>query len=137
MMMRIACVVAVGLLAGSGRGDEKQNAGSVTWGKDYPKATAAGVELKGEFKVSDGWTIKEAWFLTVPKKGGVASEKTKLAFTDGAWGGDAKGKIVPAEAKTGKGEWNVLVRFVFEKKLPNGTVQTAEWQASTKSVEVK
>src|SRR5262245_28711428 len=125
MMTRIVWALVVGGFASFAWADDKQSAGSATWGKDYPKVNAAGVvELKGEYKPGDGWGVKEAWYDYVPVGGGVVAEKTKIAYADGAWGADTKGKIVPAEAKTGKGKWNVRVMFVFEKKLPNGTSKT-------------
>ena len=145
MVTRIVwSLVVVGALAGLGRTDDKQKAGTTSWEKDYPKVSAAGadglgrVELKGEYKPGDGWTVKESWYDYVPKGGGVVVERTKLAFADSVWGEkDAKGKIVAAEAKIAKGEWNMRVMFVFEKKLPDGTTTTVNWQTAWKQIEVK
>ena len=127
----------VGLLANPA--NDPQNAGTVTWGKDFPGVNAIGlVELKGAFKAGDGWGIKDAWFDYVPTGGGVVSDKTKIAFAEGTWGAsDVAGKILPAQAKLEPGEWNIRAMFVFEKKLPNGTTKTAEWQTSWQTIEVK
>ena len=119
--------------------NDPQKACEVAWAKGYPSVNAFGlVEVNGTFKAGDGWAIKDAWFDFVPAEGGTVSEQTKLAFANGTWGeSDVTGKIWPAASLLPKGEWNVRVRFVFEKKLSNGTVKTVDWQAATNSVEVK
>lgn len=123
------------------------DAAKVLWAEGYPKAVPvkAGekrgkIEVFGDYKVKDGWAVREVELYFVPKGGGPASEPVDLKFVGGRWGApDFKdlNKVIPARIPIGVGVWNVNVTFLLEGKDATGQPATALWAPPTAYVEVK
>ncbi len=118
--------------------------GQLLWEKDYPKVRPAPakqeVELFGEYKFKDGWTVKDAKFNLTPKAGGNLTAPTELKALNGKWGAldpKDKTKVVPFVATLGKGEWTVWIVFTLEGKNEDGVVVELPFLAMLKNVEVK